>query len=196
MGLKDIIASIKNKIPKLKKKEKKLDEGPPEEEENLLEDPLETEKYEELEQTVKDLMETTEGLLAKVNDIESKLPKLESSINNLRKENEMLRVELNKINENLQDIMALYEVVSNQINPFIGVSKITATSLEKLERLETEYKRLKKTVEELTNDLIILGSLYLHQLDINLDEIIEEVLEEEIIKSMSGEDTHDTKDNK
>lgn len=94
-------------------------------------------------------METTEGLLAKVNDIESKLPKLESSINNLRKENEMLRVELNKINENLQDIMALYEVVSNQINPFIGVSKITATSLEKLERLETEYKRLKKLLKSL-----------------------------------------------
>ncbi len=141
-------------------------------------------------------METTEGLMAKVNDIESRLPRFESSLNNLRKENEMLRIELNKINENLQDIMALYEVVSNQINPFIGVSKITATSLEKLERLETEYKRLKKTVEELTNDLIILGSLYLNQLNIDLEEIIEDVLEEEIIKSVSGEDTHDTKNSK
>ena len=138
-------------------------------------------------------METTEGLMTKVSDIESRLPRFESSLNNLRKENEMLRIELNKINENLQDIMALYEVVSNQINPFIGVSKITATSLEKLERLETEYKRLKKTVEELTNDLIILGSLYLNQLNIDLEEIIEDVLEEEIIKSVSGEDTHDTK---
>ncbi|WP_456472160.1 flagella accessory protein C [Methanocaldococcus sp.] len=141
-------------------------------------------------------METTEGLLAKVNDIESKLPRFESSINNLRKENEMLRIELNKINENLQDIMALYEVVSNQINPFIGVSKITATSLEKLERLETEYKRLKKTVEELTNDLIILGSLYLNQLNIDLDKIIEEVLEEEVIKLVSEEDKHDSENNK
>ncbi|XRP96342.1 flagella accessory protein C [Methanocaldococcus sp. 16A] len=138
-------------------------------------------------------METTEGLMTKVSDIESRLPRFESSLNNLRKENEMLRIELNKINENLQDIMALYEVVSNQINPFIGVSKITATSLEKLERLETEYKRLKKTVEELTNDLIILGSLYLNQLNIDLEKIIEDVLEEELIKSVSGEDAHDTK---
>ncbi|WP_048203414.1 flagella accessory protein C [Methanocaldococcus infernus] len=141
-------------------------------------------------------METTENLMAKVGDIETRIPRLESSLNNLRKENEMLRIELNKINENLQDIMALYEVVSNQINPFIGVSKITATSLEKLERLETEYKRLKKTVEELTNDLIILGSLYLNQLNVDLEKIIEEVLEEEIIKLVTEEDKHDSKGNK
>ncbi|CAB3288801.1 Putative flagella-related protein C [Methanocaldococcus lauensis] len=144
---------------------------------------------------MKELGETVENLIAKLNDIESKLPKFESSINNLRKENENIRVELDKINESLQDIMALYEVVSNQINPFIGVSKITATSLEKLERLESEYKRLKKTIDELTNDLVILGSLYLTQLNIDLDKIIEEVLEEDIIKAMSGEDTHDTKNN-
>lgn len=139
-------------------------------------------------------METTENLMNKLNDIESRLPRFESTLNSLRKENEMLRIEINKINENLQDIMALYEVVSNQINPFIGVSKITATSLEKLERLESEYKKLKSLVEELTNDLMVLGSLYLSQLNIDLNKIIEEVIEEEIIKSISG-DEDDTESN-
>ncbi|ENN95835.1 flagella accessory C family protein [Methanocaldococcus villosus KIN24-T80] len=141
-------------------------------------------------------METSENLMAKVSDLESRLPRLESSINALRKENEMLRIEIEKINESLQDIMSLYEVVSNQINPFIGVSKITATSLEKLERLEADYKKLKKTLEELTNDLVVLGSLYLRQLNINLEDIIKDVIEEELVKAMSGEDEHDTKDNK
>ncbi len=148
-----------------------------------------------MERTIRELSETTENLMNKVNDIESRLPRFEAILNSLRKENEMLRMEINKINENLQDIMALYEVVSNQINPFIGVSKITATSLEKLERLESEYKRLRKLVEEMTNDLMILGSLYLSQLNIDLEKIIEDVLEEEIIKSISG-DKDDTERNK
>ncbi|WP_423793321.1 flagella accessory protein C [Methanocaldococcus indicus] len=147
-----------------------------------------------MERSIRDLMETTENLMNKLNDIESRLPRFESTLNSLRKENEMLRIEINKINENLQDIMALYEVVSNQINPFIGVSKITATSLEKLERLESEYKKLKSLVEELTNDLMVLGSLYLSQLNIDLNKIIEEVIEEEIIKSISG-DEDDTESN-
>jgi len=41
-------------------------------------------------------------------------------ITNLRKENENLE-SINKINENFQDIMTLYEVVLNKVNPLIGI---------------------------------------------------------------------------
>ncbi|MDK2790258.1 MAG: archaeal flagellar protein FlaC [Methanothermococcus sp.] len=110
-------------------------------------------------------------------------------VTNIRKENESLRNDINKINENFQDIMALYEVVSNQINPFIGISKVTATSMEKIERLEYEADHLRKKVKELQNDIVILANIYLEQHDIDLDEIINEVLaDEEISKAISGED--------
>ncbi len=112
-------------------------------------------------------------------------------ITNLRKENENLRESINKINENFQDIMALYEVVSNQVNPFIGVSKITATSMEKMELLERETNNLKKRVEDLQKDVVFLAEIYLKQYDIDLDSLIEEILaEEEVSKVMPGEDSN------
>lgn len=142
-----------------------------------------------IEDTGEDLAAANEELLAKISELESRFPKIEMMVTNIRKENESLRNDINKINENFQDIMALYEVVSNQINPFIGISKVTATSMEKIERLEYEADHLRKKVKELQNDIVILANIYLEQHDIDLDEIINEVLaDEEISKAISGED--------
>ena len=140
-----------------------------------------------------ELAAANEELLAKIEELESKLPKIEMMITNLRKENETLRESIDRINENFQDIMALYEVVSNQINPFIGISKITAASMEKLEKLEHETKILRKKIDELQKDIIILAEIYLKQHDIDINDIIEDVLaEEEISKVMpEEEDIHD-----
>jgi len=113
-------------------------------------------------------------------------------VTNLRKENENLRSDIQSISENFQDMMALYEVVSNQINPFIGISKITATSMEKVEKMEHESQNLKKRVEELQNDIVILANVYLNQHQIDLDGVINGVLaEEEFSKAISGEDSDD-----
>ncbi len=138
-----------------------------------------------------DLAAANEELLAKIGELESRFPKLEMMLTNLRKENENLRESINKINENFQDIMALYEVVSNQVNPFIGISKITATSMEKMEQLEYETNKLKKRVDELQRDMVLLADIYLKQHDIDIESLIEDILaEEEVSKVMSGEDSN------
>lgn len=140
-----------------------------------------------------ELAAANEELLAKIEELESKFPKIEMMITNLRKENETLRESIDKINENFQDIMALYEVVSNQINPFIGISKITATSMEKLEKLEYETKILRKKIDELQKDVVILADIYLRQYDIDINDIIEDILAEEEISKIipREEDIHD-----
>jgi flagellar protein FlaC len=69
----------------------------------------------------------------------------------------------------------LYEVVSSQVNPFIGISKVTAVSMEKLERLEKNFERLSSMMDDLLIDMrIITGKTF------DVDEIINEVLMEEI----------------
>ncbi|MBP2172367.1 flagella accessory protein C [Methanococcus voltae] len=139
-----------------------------------------------------DLVAANEELLAKMGELESKFPKIEMMVTNLRKENENLRSDIHNINENFQDMMALYEVVSNQINPFIGISKVTATSMEKVEKIEHESTNLKKRVEELQNDVVILANVYLQEHDIDLDGVINEILaEEEFSKAILGEDSDD-----
>lgn len=131
----------------------------------------------------------TEELLARTGELESKIPRLEMTITSLKKENDELRDSIHKINENFQDVMSLYEVVSNQVNPFIGTSKITSNTIENIEKLENETEYLKTKVEGLHNDIVCLADLYLKQYDVDLDEIIEDILiDEEVSKIISGDD--------
>ena len=73
-----------------------------------------------------------------------------------------------------KDIMMLYEVVSTQINPFIGESKVTAASMEKLERLNDEINDIKTILDDILVDLKILT---LKELDVH--SIVFDVLQEE-----------------
>ncbi|MBA2867900.1 flagella accessory protein C [Methanococcus maripaludis] len=183
-NISEIIEEIKQKI-KLGRKTEESSESEPDDEFSFK---LEEETVNESE----DLFAANEELLAKIGELESKFPKIEMMVTNLRKENENLRGDIQNINENFQDMMALYEVVSNQINPFIGISKITATSMEKVEMMENESRNLKKRVEELQNDVVILANVYLNTHQIDLDGVINEVLaEEEFSKAISGEDSDD-----
>jgi flagellar protein FlaC len=183
-NISEIIEEIKQKI-KLGKKTEESSETETDDEFSFT---LEEEAVNESE----DLFAANEELLAKIGELESKFPKIEMMVTNLRKENENLRGDIQNINENFQDMMALYEVVSNQINPFIGISKITATSMEKVEMMENESRNLKKRVEELQNDVVILANVYLNTHQIDLDGVINEVLaEEEFSKAISGEDSDD-----
>ena len=71
----------------------------------------------------------------------------------------------------MRDIMALYEVVSAQINPFVGSSKVTSLSVERIEKLENSVEEIMNMLMDLKLDLkmILRGSL-------NAREIVEEVI--------------------
>jgi|Deesub1362A_J573_1020465.scaffolds.fasta_scaffold00191_22 flagellar protein FlaC len=114
-------------------------------------------------------------IIERLNEIDNRLPRLDIALNNLKKEINEIRNEMSRMDGNIQDIMMLYEVVSSQVNPFIGISKVTAVSMEKLERLEKNFERLSSMMDDLLIDMrIITGKTF------DVDEIINEVLMEEI----------------
>ncbi len=114
-------------------------------------------------------------LMERLNEIDNRLPRIDISVNNLKKELDELRNEISRIDGNIQDIMMLYEVVSSQVNPFIGISKVTAVSMEKLERLEKTVEKLSRTVDDIIVDLRLLAVR-----DFEVGDIVEEVLMEEL----------------
>ncbi len=157
-------------------RKKQNDEG----EEEIEEEELEEEEVEEetASNSNKDSGsdETVEKIMERLNDIDNKLPRLDIAINNLKKEIDSLKQDLQKMDESLKDMMALYEVVSSQINPFVGSSKVTALSIQRLDNMEKQLRELEVLVNDVVEDLRML-----FRKNVNLKDIINQVLYEEVI---------------
>lgn len=56
----------------------------------------------------------------KIKEIEGKIAKSEVSLSMLQKENEEVGKTVAKMDKNILELLTLYEIVSNQVNPFVG----------------------------------------------------------------------------
>lgn len=154
-------------MKKIVKKLRRAEEPPKKDEEELIFD--EPEKAEE---------EVDEGfndiVMERLGTLDDDVARVKVSINDIRKEVSELKNDLGRMDESLKDIMMLYEVVSTQINPFIGESKVTASSMEKLERLNDEIKDIKTILDDILIDLKILTLKELDVHSIVFDVLLEE----------------------
>lgn len=154
-------------LKRLFRKKEVEEEVMPEEEVEALDVEVEESKGEEDDT----LMKINERL----NDIENRLPRIDVSLNNLKREIDKLRDDLQKLDDSMKDMMTLYEVVSAQINPFVGASKVTALSVERIDALEKKLSEIEETILDFQRDLRLL---FRHKLD--MKEIVNEVLYGEV----------------
>jgi len=156
-----------------RKKEEEEDEEEIEEEEEDEEEEEEQEEKETRSSGGSD--ETVEKIMERLNEIDNKLPRIDIAINNLKKEVDSLKQDLQKMDDSLKDMLTLYEVVSSQINPFVGSSKVTALSIQRLDNMEKELRELEQLVNDVVDDLRML-----FRKNISLKDIINQVLYEEV----------------
>jgi len=83
------------------------------------------------------------------------------------------------VTKDLDDLVSLYEIVSEQMNPFVGLSKVTKTRLDALENFITEVDLLKERTGELESfaeqsgaKLKGLGEQEVHAKTIDTDTIL------------------------
>jgi len=162
------------KFFKKKKEEKKEDQ-------EVVDEKLEEELENEVEEESKQVREgsqddTITKIMERLNEIDNRLPRIDVSIENLKKEIDGLRSELQRMDESLKDMMALYELVSAQINPFVGSSKVTALSVERLDAMEKNLSEHEDIMNDVVNDMKLL-----FRKNLNLKEIVNKVLYEEVI---------------
>ncbi len=164
-----------NLFKKLKREKEEVREEETEEqdlEDELSDEPVSEESSPEESQDNDMMMKINERL----NDIENRLPRMDISMSNLKKEIDGLREEMKKIEESMKDMMALYEVVSAQINPFVGSSKATKLSFERIDELERKVEEFEELILELQMDIRMIFRTAL-----NVKQIVNEVLYEEVI---------------
>ncbi|MFH1448412.1 MAG: flagella accessory protein C [Candidatus Micrarchaeota archaeon] len=90
----------------------------------------------------------------RASELEEKLNKAEKAISIIKKENEQLKGRMDQNDSRILDMLSVYEVVSNQINPFVGSSKVLSSTVE---QLQNELTSLKKQVSTMGADLKIMS---------------------------------------
>ena len=81
--------------------------------------------------------------------VDKQLAKLETEIAKNRDMIKNLEEKVETINKDLDDLVSLYEIVSEQMNPFVGLSKVTKKRLEALEKLTEEFDKIKSRLDDL-----------------------------------------------
>jgi archaellum component FlaC len=146
-------------VEKMPKKKGKKAVEKPKEKEILLEEV----KPEELEEVLlrrpeEEVREREQKLMDRTAELESKIYSVETSINRIKREDAEFRASFHKMEENVEDAMKLYEVVSAQENPFVSYSKITTAALERVNDLEEKVAALTGNLDDLSVDMrIIIG---------------------------------------
>ncbi|RLG20684.1 hypothetical protein DRN72_04810 [Methanosarcinales archaeon] len=86
-------------------------------------------------------------------ELESKISKLEMTITGMQREQDEVKKSLESINQSMVELLSLYEVVSNQINPFVGDGDKAPIVMERLDNMEKRINEFEKTINNIKIDL-------------------------------------------
>ena len=122
-------------------------------------------------------------ILQNIRDFDFQIKKNQGDINNLNQK-------LDNVSKDLDDLVSLYEIVSEQMNPFVGLSKVTKKRIDALENFTKEVENLKTRMGELES--------FAERSGVKLNGLREETvpilqnIDDDILDKSSDEETADT----
>ncbi len=101
--------------------------------------------------------EMAEANAKKITDIEGRLSKVDVNISMVQRESEEVKKTVEKIDQSVLELLSLYEIVSNQVNPFVGEAETGRESIERFEKTETRMTELGDVIVMLKNEIDVLS---------------------------------------
>jgi len=95
-----------------------------------------------LGKTPRETLEQKRAILQSIKDFDFQIKKNQEEIGGLNQK-------LEAVFKDLDDLVSLYEIVSEQMNPFVGLSKVTKKRIDALENFTNEIDTLKERTAEL-----------------------------------------------
>lgn len=142
---------------------KKKPNAPPEE-------PVEEELEEQVKQREED--EQIRQVMERINEIENDIPRIRMSLDTIKKQMQELRDDVDRLDRIIKDVMMLYEVISQEINPFKETIRESPLANE-VQELKKELENIKMEISQIKNDIKVLAGY-----GVDLDSIIYDVLAE------------------
>jgi len=87
-------------------------------------------------------LEQKRAILQNIKDFDFQIKKNQEELSNVNKK-------IDEMSKDLDDLVSLYEIVSEQMNPFVGLSKVTKKRLDALENFTIEIDALKERMGEM-----------------------------------------------
>ncbi|KYK27502.1 hypothetical protein AYK20_02815 [Thermoplasmatales archaeon SG8-52-1] len=96
----------------------------------------------DLDSGSRESLEQKRAILQSIKDFDFQIKKNSEEIGGINQKLELL-------SKDLDDLVSLYEIVSEQMNPFVGLSKVTKKRIDALENFTKEIEYLKERTSEL-----------------------------------------------
>ena len=93
----------------------------------------------------------------KISEIEGRLSKVDVNISMVQRESEEVKKTVEKIDQSVLELLSLYEIVSNQVNPFVGEAENGRENIERFEKVETRMTEFGDIAVMLKNELDVLS---------------------------------------
>lgn len=91
-------------------------------------------------------LEQRRNILRSIKDFDFLIKKNQEDVNKLTEQ-------VNGLTNDLDDLVSLYEIVSEQMNPFVGLSKVTKKRLDALENFTKEVEDVKTKIGDLESEM-------------------------------------------
>jgi len=88
----------------------------------------------------------------KLTELSSKLAKVDVSVSTIQRASDEMRETVNRLDESVLELLSLYEIVSNQVNPFVGEGDGDSETIERFDKVEKRINAVGESLVMLQND--------------------------------------------
>ncbi len=115
------------------------------------------EMQEDMVQKIDDIVnsksETINANAESVKTLDHRFSKMDISISTVKNSLDEYSERFNKMEETILELLSLYEVVSNSVNPFVGDEDKKSVNMEQIENLERRFNDIEGNFEHLINKI-------------------------------------------
>jgi flagellar protein FlaD len=88
----------------------------------------------------------------RIDELSSKVAKVDVTASALQRATDEMRETVNKLDESVLELLSLYEIVSNQVNPFVGEGEGDSETIERFDKAEKRINALGESIVMMQND--------------------------------------------